>query len=52
MRVAILGAGHGGLATAGHISLKGHSVNLFSFYGREIDPVVPLRLTTYSDATR
>jgi opine dehydrogenase len=39
MKVAILGAGHGGLATAGHISLKGHSVNLFSFYKQEIDPV-------------
>ncbi|MCG6881639.1 MAG: NAD/NADP octopine/nopaline dehydrogenase family protein [Deltaproteobacteria bacterium] len=39
MKVAVLGAGHGGLATAGHISLKGHSVNLFSFYKKEIDPV-------------
>jgi opine dehydrogenase len=39
MKVAILGAGHGGLATAGHISMKGHSVNLFSFYGKELDPV-------------
>jgi opine dehydrogenase len=40
MRVAVLGAGHGGLATAGHLSLKGHSVALFSFYGRELKPVV------------
>ncbi len=39
MKVAVLGAGHGGLATAGHISLKGHSVRLFSFYKKEIDPV-------------
>ncbi len=39
MKIAVLGAGHGGLATAGHCSLKGHSVNLFSFYGREIEPV-------------
>ncbi len=40
MKVAVLGAGHGGLATAGHISLKGHQVNLFSFYKRELDPVI------------
>ncbi len=39
MKVAVLGAGHGGLATAGHISLKGHEVRLFSFYEREIKPV-------------
>ena len=39
MRVAVLGAGHGGLATAGHISLRGHSVNLFSFFRKELDPV-------------
>lgn len=39
MKVAVLGAGHGGLATAGHICLRGHSVNLFSFFKRELDPV-------------
>jgi opine dehydrogenase len=39
MKVTVIGAGHGGLATAGHISLKGHSVNLFSFFKRELDPV-------------
>lgn len=39
MKVTVLGAGQGGLATAGHISLKGHEVHLFSFYGGEIDPV-------------
>ncbi len=39
MKVAVLGAGHGGLATAGHISLKGHEVRLFSLYEREINPV-------------
>jgi opine dehydrogenase len=39
MRIAVLGAGHGGLATAGHLSLKGHSVNLFSFFKRELEPV-------------
>ena len=40
MKVAVLGAGHGGLATAGHISLKGNSVHLFSFFKRELDPVL------------
>ncbi|GAB4261638.1 MAG: NAD/NADP-dependent octopine/nopaline dehydrogenase family protein [Deferrisomatales bacterium] len=39
MIVAVLGAGHGGLATAGHLGLKGHEVRLFSFYRRETDPV-------------
>ncbi len=39
MKVAVLGAGHGGMATAGHIALRGHSVNLFSFFKRELDPV-------------
>ncbi|MBI5443058.1 MAG: NAD/NADP octopine/nopaline dehydrogenase family protein [Deltaproteobacteria bacterium] len=39
MKVTVFGAGHGGLATAGHISLKGHAVRLFSFYGRELVPV-------------
>ena len=29
-RVAVLGAGHGGLAMAGHLSLMGHKVNLFN----------------------
>lgn len=35
MKIAVLGAGHGGLATAGHIASKGHNVNLFSFYKQE-----------------
>ncbi len=39
MKVAVLGAGHGGLATAGHIALKGHSVRVFSFFKREIQAV-------------
>ena len=29
-RIAVLGAGHGGLAMAGHLSLMGHKVNLFN----------------------
>ncbi|MBI4773454.1 MAG: NAD/NADP octopine/nopaline dehydrogenase family protein [Deltaproteobacteria bacterium] len=40
MKVTVIGAGHGGLATAGHISLKGHAVRLFSFFKRELDPVL------------
>jgi opine dehydrogenase len=40
MKIAVLGAGHGGLATAGHLALKGNEVNLFSFYKQEIDAVV------------
>lgn len=39
MEVAVLGAGHGGLATAGHIALKGHSVRVFSFFKREIQAI-------------
>lgn len=39
MKVAVMGAGHGGLATAGHLKLKNHSVHLFSFYKAELDPV-------------
>lgn len=29
-KVAVLGAGHGGLAMAGHLALMGHKVNLFN----------------------
>lgn len=39
LRVAVLGGGHGGLATAGHLSLKGFDVCLFSFFEQEIAPV-------------
>jgi opine dehydrogenase len=28
--IAVLGAGHGGLAMAGHLALMGHKVNLFN----------------------
>lgn len=37
--IAVLGAGHGGLAMAGHLSLMGNKVRLFSFFARELDPV-------------
>lgn len=30
LKIAVLGAGHGGLAMAGHLALMGHSVNLFN----------------------
>jgi opine dehydrogenase len=39
MDIALLGAGHGGLATAGHLGLKGHAVRLFSFHNHELVPV-------------
>ncbi len=39
LKVTVCGAGHGGLATAGHISLRGHAVRLFSFFGKELAPV-------------
>ena len=29
-KIAVLGAGHGGLAMAGHLALMGHKVNLFN----------------------
>ena len=29
-RIAVIGAGHGGLAMAGHLALMGHKVNLFN----------------------
>src|SRR4030065_952405 len=30
LKIAVLGAGHGGLAMAGHLALMGHKVNLFN----------------------
>lgn len=30
LKIAVLGAGHGGLAMAGHLALKGFSVNIYS----------------------
>lgn len=38
-RVAVLGAGHGGLATAAHLTLKGFPTTLFSFFESELTPV-------------
>ncbi|MCL5735731.1 MAG: NAD/NADP octopine/nopaline dehydrogenase family protein [Actinobacteria bacterium] len=39
LKVTVVGAGHGGLATAGHIALDGHSVTIFSFYESELEPI-------------
>lgn len=39
IRVAVLGAGHGGLATAGHIALKGFPVNIYSPFDKELAPI-------------
>ncbi len=30
LKIAVLGAGHGGLAMAGHLSLMGYKVNLYN----------------------
>lgn len=39
-RIAIVGAGNGGMAMAAHQTLKGHKVNLFSFFGKELRPII------------
>lgn len=39
VKVAVLGAGHGGLATAGHIVLRGHPVNIYSPFEKELVPI-------------
>lgn len=39
IKIAVLGGGRGGLATAGHLLLKGFAVNLFSFFDSELEPV-------------
>ncbi len=39
-KVAVLGAGNGGLAMAGHIQLMGAEVRLFSFFHRELAAVI------------
>ena len=36
-KVTILGAGHGGTAMAGHLTLLGFDVTVFSIYGRELE---------------
>lgn len=38
-RVAVLGGGNGGLAMAGHLTLMGAKVKMFSFFERELAPV-------------
>ncbi len=38
-KVTVLGAGHGGSAMAGHLTLLGFDVTVFSIYGRELDPI-------------
>ncbi|MDK2986785.1 MAG: opine dehydrogenase [Clostridia bacterium] len=37
--VTVLGAGHGGLATAGHIALKGFPVKIYSPFEKELAPI-------------
>jgi len=38
-KVAVLGAGHGGSAMAGHLALLGFEVTVCSLYGRELEAV-------------
>src|SRR5947209_5770229 len=39
VKIALLGAGHGGLALAGDLGLMGFEVTLFSFFPAELAPV-------------
>jgi len=39
MTIAVLGAGHGGQAMAGHLALKGYTVNLFN---RTYEHIIPI----------
>jgi len=39
LKIAILGGGRGAMATAGHLTLKGFKVNLFSFFNSELEPI-------------
>ncbi|MFQ3549205.1 MAG: hypothetical protein SNJ70_05595 [Armatimonadota bacterium] len=36
LKISVLGAGHGGLATTGHVALKGNFVTIFSFFSNEL----------------
>jgi opine dehydrogenase len=38
-KVCVLGAGHGGSAMAGHLTLLGFEVTVCSLFGRELDPI-------------
>jgi len=40
LKIAVLGAGNSGMAMAGHLILKGFSVNLWSFFDFETGPVI------------
>lgn len=39
LKISVLGGGNGGLAMAGHLTLLGGKVRLFSFFERELAPV-------------
>src|SRR5690554_34716 len=38
-RFCVLGAGHGGMAMAGHLALMGYEVNLYNRSGDRIEPI-------------
>lgn len=40
MRIAVLGAGNGGLSMASHLALRGHKINLYSTFKEELEPII------------
>ncbi len=40
MKIAVVGAGNGGLAIASHLALEGHKVNLYSIFKEELEPII------------
>jgi len=40
MRVAVLGAGNGGVSIAAYLALKGFKVNLYSIFREELEPII------------
>ena len=38
-RICVLGAGHGGMAMAGHLAMAGYQVNLYNRSEERLEPV-------------
>ena len=38
-RICVLGAGHGGMAMAGHLAMAGYKVNLYNRSEERLEPV-------------
>ena len=43
MKVAVIGAGNGGVSVASHLAFKGHKVNLYSIFQEELEPIIKKR---------